>query len=121
MKLLRNLAVTLFAALGLISLSGQAQAVVVDSELVLAIDISVSVDAGEFNLQRQGYVDAFNSAAVASAIAGGPTGSIAVSSCVLGLEYGHVGQNVVGRQTGRLPQLASKHGRLGPTAFKELK
>jgi hypothetical protein len=48
-----------------------AQATPVDLELVLAVDVSGSIDNTEFNLQKQGYVNAFNSAAVQSAISGG--------------------------------------------------
>jgi hypothetical protein len=39
------------------------QAVPVSLELALLVDVSGSVDATEFNLQRQGYVNAFNNIA----------------------------------------------------------
>jgi hypothetical protein len=58
--------------------TGQAHAVPVDLELSLVIDTSGSVDATEYTLQYQGYVDAFNSAAVQSAIAA-TTNGIAVN------------------------------------------
>lgn len=48
-------------------------------ELSLLLDVSGSVDTNEFNLQRQGYVSAFQSAAVQNAIMNGQEGSIAVS------------------------------------------
>ena len=40
------------------------QAVPVDTELALLVDVSGSVSGAEFNLQRQGYIDAFNNPAV---------------------------------------------------------
>lgn len=57
---------------------GAAQAVPVGTELVLAIDVSGSVDATEFAIQRDGYEDAFKDAAVISAIENS-VGGIAVT------------------------------------------
>ena len=51
----------------------------VDVELVLAVDVSRSMDADEQALQRAGYVAAFRDPAVQAAIAGGPHGRIAVT------------------------------------------
>lgn len=51
----------------------------VDLELVLAVDVSQSVDAYEGRLQRLGYVRAFADPAIAEAIAGGIHGRIAVT------------------------------------------
>jgi hypothetical protein len=56
-----------------------ANAVSVGLELLLLVDVSGSVDANEYNLQKTGYVNAFNSAAVQNAIFGSQGGSIAVS------------------------------------------
>jgi hypothetical protein len=56
-----------------------ANAAAVSLQLVLAIDTSSSVSAGEFNLQRNGYAQAFQSAAVQNAIAATPGGSIAAT------------------------------------------
>ncbi|MBI3506404.1 MAG: DUF1194 domain-containing protein [Proteobacteria bacterium] len=56
-----------------------ARAVPVDLELVLAIDVSYSVDAEEARLQRQGYFDALVHPRVLQAIAGGPNRAIAVA------------------------------------------
>jgi hypothetical protein len=57
----------LAAAAGLILMLGTTPAfatpIDVSLELVLLVDVSGSVDAGEFNLQRTGYVDAFNDVA----------------------------------------------------------
>jgi hypothetical protein len=50
----------------------------VDLQLVLAADVSRSVDDGEFQLQRQGYADAFRDPRVLRAIRSGQYGRIAV-------------------------------------------
>jgi hypothetical protein len=50
----------------------------VSLELMLLVDVSGSVDSSEYNLQKQGYVDAFNDAAIQALIAGA-TGGIAVA------------------------------------------
>jgi hypothetical protein len=59
--------------------AGKAHAVVVDVELSLLVDVSGSVDSGEYALQMQGYEQAFRSNAVKNAIAGGTYGAIAVN------------------------------------------
>jgi len=51
----------------------------VDLELVLAIDVSRSMDFWEQELQREGYAAAFRHADVHAAIASGPLGRIAVT------------------------------------------
>lgn len=53
--------------------------VAVDLELVLAVDVSLSIDAGEARLQRQGYVEAFRDREVRAAIGAGILGRIAVT------------------------------------------
>ena len=50
----------------------------VDLELVLAVDVSLSMDTDEQRLQREGYVAAFRNPAV-RAIASGAGGRIAVT------------------------------------------
>lgn len=50
----------------------------VDLLLVLAVDVSRSIDDDEFVLQRRGYADAFTNAAVISAIRSTPRHKIAV-------------------------------------------
>jgi len=69
------------AALALpLVLAGQAaQAANVGLELLLLVDVSGSVDATEYNLQKSGYVQAFQSAAVQNAIINSVGGSIAVA------------------------------------------
>jgi hypothetical protein len=51
----------------------------VDLELVLAVDVSGSMDMDELDVQREGYVAAFRHPEVISAIRSGPLGSIAVT------------------------------------------
>lgn len=51
----------------------------VDLELILAVDISRSVDDDEFALQMQGYVNAFNHPAVIRAIQSGQHKAIAIT------------------------------------------
>jgi hypothetical protein len=55
-----------------------AAAETVDLQLVLAADVSRSVDDGEFQLQRQGYATAFQDPRVMRAIRSGQYGRIAV-------------------------------------------
>jgi hypothetical protein len=69
----------LIALAGLCLTTGSAWAVPVGLELVLLVDVSGSVSATEYNLQKQGYVDAFHSGAVQSAILGSVGGAIAVT------------------------------------------
>jgi hypothetical protein len=51
----------------------------VDLELVLAVDVSGSMDPDEHAIQRRGYVEAFTHPDVVSAIRSGPFGRIAVA------------------------------------------
>lgn len=50
-----------------------------DLALVLLIDVSDSIDDDRWQLQRQGYADAFRSPEVIRAIIGGPSGRIVVT------------------------------------------
>ena len=56
-----------------------ARAETVDLLLILAADVSRSIDDVEFNLQRKGYAAALSDPKVLAAIASGPNRSIAVS------------------------------------------
>lgn len=56
-----------------------AQTESVDLELVLAVDVSRSMDFEEQELQRDGYADAFRHPEVVAAIVSGPLGRIAVT------------------------------------------
>ena len=51
----------------------------VDVALVLVTDVSRSIDDSEFNLEKQGYSDAFTSPQLLAAIHGGTVGAIAVA------------------------------------------
>lgn len=51
----------------------------VDLELVLAVDVSGSIDTSEAMLQREGYVSALSSEEVIAAITSGPLGRIALA------------------------------------------
>lgn len=64
-----------------------AAAAAVDLELVLAVDVSGSIDDDEAKLQRAGFVAAFRNEAVIRAITGGEHGRIAV----LYMEWAGVG------------------------------
>src|SRR5262245_6595690 len=61
------------------SLPTRAQDVIVDLELVLAVDVSGSMDVQERLLQRDGYVQAFLHPDVIAAVTSGYAGRIAVS------------------------------------------
>jgi hypothetical protein len=65
---LRTLLVLLLA-IGSLIVTPQAKAVPVSLELLLLVDVSGSIDAGEYDLQKAGYVNAFENASIQSAIA----------------------------------------------------
>jgi hypothetical protein len=67
--------------LGGLTLNGEASRAntEVDVALVLAVDISISMDPEEQELQRQGFVEAFRSPQVHNAITGGMLGRISVT------------------------------------------
>jgi hypothetical protein len=89
---MRVLPLTLFAALAaivgaLIALDGNAApipqqrlaqggAVAVDTEVVLAVDVSYSMDPDEQHLQREGYVQALTSREFMDAVKAGTNGRI---------------------------------------------
>jgi Protein of unknown function (DUF1194) len=59
--------------------AAQTAVAAVDLQLVLAVDVSGSVNQVRFELQRDGYVAAFRHPHVLAAIRSGPTGAIAVT------------------------------------------
>ena len=73
MKITKFLPIMLFA-------SFQIQAAPVDLQLSLVIDVSGSVDTGEYNLMMDGYANAFRNTAVQNNILGGTNGAIAVNT-----------------------------------------
>lgn len=76
---MKNTAVSFFAMSALcLAMTAPAHATPVDVELQLLVDISGSVNTTEFNLQRTGYINAFKSTTVQTAISSGSVGSIAV-------------------------------------------
>jgi hypothetical protein len=81
---LKNLVAASLSAVSLLA-GGQAFAqtpsapIAVGLELMLLVDVSGSVDTNEYNLQKQGYVQAFQSAAVQNAILNSVGGQIAVT------------------------------------------
>jgi hypothetical protein len=69
-----------FASLLMLALAGPAAAQgAVDLQLVLAVDVSGSVDQVRFELQKRGYVAAFRHARVLQAIRSGPRQAIAAT------------------------------------------
>jgi len=73
--------VCLFLMLGaVLALPATSQAVPVDLELALLVDVSGSVDSSEFATQQQGYQNAFNDPALVAAIqSSGGSGNIAAT------------------------------------------
>lgn len=69
----------LAVALCLLGGPGLAEPVAVDLELVIAVDVSYSMEPEELSVQRAGYVEAFRSPEVIAALRGGPLGKIAVT------------------------------------------
>ena len=67
-----GLIVVMALALAWSTAGSRAAAQEVDLLLVLAVDASGSVSQARFELQRQGYVDAFRSPRLHRAIASGP-------------------------------------------------
>lgn len=77
---MRHALLVLLAAVAAIVHTGKALAETeVDVALVLAVDVSRSMDADEQQLQREGYAEAFRSQIVHDAIARGALGRIAVT------------------------------------------
>lgn len=90
----RNIMAAMLAGMTAIvaCLGGGARAETVDLLLVLAADVSRSIDDDEFNMQRKGYANALTDPEVLSAILGGRNNAIAVTF----VEWSGTGeQNVV--------------------------
>jgi len=75
---LRALLICLMAVIGIVLQPEDASAIEVDLELVLAVDVSSSVDPVEAQLQKNGYLHALVHPYVIDAITTGPKGRIAV-------------------------------------------
>jgi hypothetical protein len=76
---LNRLAIAGLAIFGLVRAAWPAAAAPVDLALVVAVDVSLSVDDARYAVQRDGTAAAFESEAVAQSIAGGPAGAIEVA------------------------------------------
>jgi hypothetical protein len=74
-----RLAVAAIVAAFVLTAAAESRAAEVDLELVLAVDISGSIDEDEARLQRDGYVAALTDEHVLAAIAAGALGRIAVT------------------------------------------
>lgn len=70
---------TMVVCLVLLAAAGRAEPLPVDLELVLAVDVSRSIDDEEYTLQKQGYAEAFRHPAVQNAIQANPHRRIAVT------------------------------------------
>src|SRR5262245_5004389 len=57
----------------------QATAIPVDTELVLAVDVSYSMDPEEQQIQREGYIEAITSREFMAAIRAGTHGKVAMT------------------------------------------
>ena len=68
----------ILALLALLLTASPAAALPVDLELILAVDVSRSIDADEARLQREGYVQALTDPRVIQAIQSGNHGRIAI-------------------------------------------
>jgi hypothetical protein len=78
-KLLAGIVFSLFLSFGFAAPCAWADEGEVDVLLVLAADVSRSVDDREFKLQREGFAAALADPRVLNVIASGPTGRIAVA------------------------------------------
>ncbi len=76
---MKNKLTKLLSAFAFTVVASSASAVPVDLGLSLVIDVSGSVNTSEYNLQMDGYANAFRSAAVQNNILGGTNGSIGVN------------------------------------------
>ncbi|BCX17869.1 MAG: hypothetical protein KatS3mg117_1551 [Geminicoccaceae bacterium] len=72
-------AISVLATLAAGGVTAEAQGIPVDLELVLAVDVSRSMDLDEQELQRQGYVDAITAPEVIQAIRAGAYRRIALT------------------------------------------
>jgi hypothetical protein len=71
---------TAVLTLGVLSPLASFAATIVGTELVLSVDVSGSISNSEFNLQRQGYVNAFKNPVIQNQIANLPGGLAATLS-----------------------------------------
>ena len=103
MPVIRSLALTLIACL--IFVPTAVHAAPVDLALVLAVDVSESVDAGEYALQHEGIARAFETPQLVDAIRSGRNGAIDV----LVMEWSDRDKQVVTVDWTRVDDAASAH------------
>lgn len=103
MPVIRSLALTLIASLTFVPMA--ARAAPVDLALVLAVDVSESVDAGEYVLQHEGIARAFETPQLVDAIRSGRNGAIDV----LVMEWSDRDKQVVTVDWTRVHDTASAH------------
>jgi Protein of unknown function (DUF1194) len=72
-------ALAILASVAVASDAEAASSVAVDAAVVLAADVSRSIDDGEFALERSGYANAIQSDKLLDAISTGPHGAIALA------------------------------------------
>src|SRR5215217_8432351 len=123
MALLRSMLVlSLLPALLAMSPRPAAAQTEVDLALVLAVDVSRSMDRDEQELQRQGYVAAFQSPLVHGAIQSGVLGRISVTY----LEWSGVADQIVvvpwmiladAESAAEFAERLAPIGRIGPTSI----
>jgi hypothetical protein len=77
--LLASVFAATFASFPLAGANAKGGSTAVDVELVLAVDISYSMDEEEQHLQREGYIEALQSEEFHKALQAGPNGRIAVA------------------------------------------
>ncbi|HZD26700.1 MAG TPA: DUF1194 domain-containing protein, partial [Alphaproteobacteria bacterium] len=102
--MLRALAFLTALLAGLAGAGSVRAAPAVDLALVLAVDVSASVDVERYDLQMRGYAEAFRTPELINAIRNVPTGAIAVTLVQWG-SYGDQHQ-VIGWTTVRDMQTA---------------
>ncbi|MEO0913519.1 MAG: DUF1194 domain-containing protein, partial [Pseudomonadota bacterium] len=83
--------ISILGVLALVASPSDAEPMPVDVELVLAVDVSRSMDFDELTLQREGYAAALEHPAVTSAFGMGPEGRVALMM----FEWGGPGQKRV--------------------------
>lgn len=76
---MRFLIVLIVCAGSITAATAESREMAVDLELVLAVDVSDSIDPAEARLQREGYIAALADPAIGDAIGRGPLGRIALT------------------------------------------
>jgi uncharacterized protein DUF1194 len=75
----RQLLIIVYFSFATIAARAEGGATQVDAEIILAVDVSYSMDADEQKVQRLGYIEALTSPEFSRALQSGPKGSIALA------------------------------------------